>query len=61
MKQYDAIIIGFGKGTGGRFARYHHDARYTFVPRHHAGGLGTQPGERRIRFPVTVRCRTAGD
>ena len=48
-------------GTGGRFARYHHDARYTFVPRHHAGGLGTQPGERRIRFPVTVRCRTAGD
>ena len=34
---------------------------YTFVPRHHAGGLGTQPGERRIRFPVTVRCRTAGD
>ena len=48
-------------GTGGRFARYHHDARYTFVPRHHAGGLGTQPRERRIRFPVTVRCRTAGD
>ena len=48
-------------GTGGRFARYHHDARYTFVPRHHAGGLGTQPRERRIRFPVTVRCRAAGD
>ena len=39
-------------GTGGRFARYHHDARYTFVPRHHAGGLGTQPRERRIRFPL---------
>lgn len=48
-------------GLVGDSARYHHDARYTFVPRHHAGGLGTQPGERRIRFPVTVRCRTAGD
>ena len=40
---------------------HYHDARHTFFSCHHPGSLGSRLGKRRIRFPITIRCRAVGD
>ena len=48
-------------GIGRRHPRHYHDARHTFFSCHHPGSLGSRLGKRRIRFPITIRCRAVGD
>lgn len=67
-----ALIMGIGilvflgnlfpkSGIGRRHPRHYHDARHTFFSCHHPGSLGSRLGKRRIRFPITIRCRAVGD
>ena len=65
-----ALIMGIGilvflesfskSGIGRRHPRHYHDAQHTFFSCHHPGSLGSRSG-RRIRFPITIRCRAVGD
>lgn len=47
-------------GTCRRHTGHHHDAWHSLLPGDYSRSLGSEPGKRRIRLPLTVRCRTSG-
>ena len=47
-------------GTCRRHTGHHHDAWHSLLPGDYSRSLGSEPGKRRIRLPLAVRCRTSG-